>query len=534
MRVVRRGGKTKSVKTLTAFSRSIPRVFAVVAALAAACAFAPLSHAQIFNDDVQRLMSKGKLGKGKVGISIIDVSSGDVLANIRAGEAFTPASNMKLLSSGAALLTLGKDFVFRTRVESVDGMSATDADRLVVVGDGDPALGDPDVLSQMTPKMTVADLLGTIADAVKKDGGTRFSQLIIDDRVFDRETIHESWPKDQLNRWYCAEVMGVNFHTNVINFFPAPSPDGIGRPPAFTIQPEAPWLEVENKGRTVKDGNNSAWLTRAPDANTFTLFGEIKFRAQVPVEVTMHEPALFMGQVLADTLDAKGISVGSSGSAGRANPAVRLVGPKEAFSPPKSLAVVSTPMQVVLDRCNSDSQNMYAEALLKRAAYKVTGEPGSWASGASLIRMLLADKLGPEYAASTEIADGSGMSALNKVRPATLTHWMAALAKNSDTSEAFMHSLATPGRGTLSKRFMASKLACNLHAKSGAINGVRCLSGIVTHPTTGRMIAFSVMGNELQGDGIRASMELAEEVVEMIDRWLAKSAPITKRAEVGG
>jgi D-alanyl-D-alanine carboxypeptidase/D-alanyl-D-alanine-endopeptidase (penicillin-binding protein 4) len=104
----------------------------VLAALAATMAFAPLCAAQMFNDDVQRLMSKGKLGKGRVGVSIIDVASGDVLANVRAGEAFTPASNMKLLSSGAALFTLGKDFVFRTRVEAVPGAQPTDPQRLVV------------------------------------------------------------------------------------------------------------------------------------------------------------------------------------------------------------------------------------------------------------------------------------------------------------------------------------------------------------------------------------------------------------------
>jgi len=504
---------------------------AVCLAIVAGLGFGPMCSAQIFNDEVQRLMSKGKLGKARVGVSIIDVASGDVLASVRASDPFTPASNMKLLSSGAALFTLGKDFVFQTKIETSNG---PEGDRIVVIGDGDPALGDPDVLNQMTPKMTVGDLLGTVADAVKKDGGTQFSELVVDDRVFDRDSIHPSWPADQLNRWYCAEVTGVNFHTNVLNFFPSPSSDGIGRPPSFTVQPEAPWLEVENKARTVKDGNNSAWLSRASDANRFTLFGEIKFRAQVPVEVTMHQPALFMGQVLADALDAKGVRVGEGSSRSRPNPAVRLIGPKETLPSGKSLAVISTPMQVVLDRCNGDSQNLFAESLLKRTAYKVTGEPGSWAGGATVLRMLLTEKLGPEYAATTEIVDGSGMSALNKVRPNTLTHWMAALAKNSELSEAFIHSLATPGRGTLTRRFMASKLQCQLHAKSGAINGVRCLSGIVTHPTSGRMIAFSVMANDTQGDGIRASMELAEEVVEMIDRWLAKQAPISKRAEVGG
>ena len=40
--------------------------------------------------------------------------------------------------------------------------------------------------------------------------------IIEDDRIFIYEGPHPAWPEDQLHRWYCAEVAGLNFNTNVL------------------------------------------------------------------------------------------------------------------------------------------------------------------------------------------------------------------------------------------------------------------------------------------------------------------------------
>src|SRR4051812_23030202 len=151
------------------------------------------------NEEVTRLVAARKLGEARVGISLVDLETGATLANVHGGDPFTPASNMKLLTSGAALLVLTPDFAFRTEL-------IRDGDRLILRGAGDPALADPVVLQSMEPRLTVNDVLGALAGAVAKAEMKDVREVVVDDRVFDREYVHPEWPVKQLDRGYCAEV----------------------------------------------------------------------------------------------------------------------------------------------------------------------------------------------------------------------------------------------------------------------------------------------------------------------------------------
>ena len=70
-------------------------------------------------------------------------SDGDTLLNINGGVRMLPASNMKLVTTGAALRTLGPGYRFGTRLackgEIVD---STLVGNLFIVGGGDPSLCD--------------------------------------------------------------------------------------------------------------------------------------------------------------------------------------------------------------------------------------------------------------------------------------------------------------------------------------------------------------------------------------------------------
>lgn len=487
--------------------------------------------AQPLNEEIQRIIARTRLGAdAKVGVSVLDTQTRAVVAALRANEPFTPASNMKLLSSGAAVLVLGSDFVFSTEV-------IHDGTKLVLRGSGDPAFADPDVLDKMSPKMTVDDVLGIVAGAVAKANVGKIDALVVDDRVFDREYVHPTWPVRQLGDWYCAQISGLNFHTNVLSVFPRPSPDGPGKRAVRTVEPDASWLSIENQTRTVRDGKNAISLVRLPgEENAFRLSGDVRFPTQVPVETTLHNPALFCGQVLADRLEKAGVVIGEPSAKGSPTPnrAVRLAAPEEAINTDRVLARVTTPMSDILRRCNKDSHNLYAEALLKRVGFETTGEPGSWKNGAAVLRMLLTQKIDPQAAASTTIADGSGMSRENKVAPSVLTRWLAVIAnEDSELKHTFVDSLALPGEGTLRERFQGAKLRNEVRGKSGYIKGVRTLSGYVTHRETGRRVAFSIMINNVGDDAGAIAKKLHEEIVVEVDRWLTRQAGTAKPA-LGG
>ena len=487
---------------------------------------AALAPAQDLQRQVESLAASARIGAARVGVQIVDLGSGETLAALHAGDGFIPASNMKLLTTGAAMSVLPADFTFRTEFQ-VAGTT------LIIKGSGDPGLGDPALLEDAEPPMNVRRLVESLVGAVKEAAPGRIDRVVVDDRIFDRQYVHPAWPENQLQKYYCAPVGGVNFHTNIVTFFPGPSPAGIDHPPIVALEPEAPWIEIENKGRTGPRGANSIWVQRAPAANTFRVFGEIGPGPKVAADVSLFEPPVFFGRLIAAELLRASVTVGgvrpdadlTRGDYERTLGAVSLAD-GESFGGARTVAAVSTHVADVYARINRDSQNMYAESLLKRVGREVTGEAGSWASGASIVRMTLAQFVGPEAAASTVVSDGSGMSRENRVSPRTMTRWLAALQANSRFGEAFLASMAEPGEGTLRSRFRGTRLSCDVHAKSGKLDGVRCLSGFVIDPDTGRRVAFSVLVNDLkEGEQALQAGKLYEDIVKSIDAWLVARRP---------
>ena len=95
--------------------------------------------------DLQQIVVRSGVEAERVGIAVGTVDAPPLYRH-GAGVARIPASNQKLLTAAAAILKLGADFEFATRV------GLTPEGHLVVVGDGDPNFsgrwfdGDPNVV----------------------------------------------------------------------------------------------------------------------------------------------------------------------------------------------------------------------------------------------------------------------------------------------------------------------------------------------------------------------------------------------------
>jgi D-alanyl-D-alanine carboxypeptidase/D-alanyl-D-alanine-endopeptidase (penicillin-binding protein 4) len=467
-------------------------------------------------------------------VSVLDVGTGKTLVSLDVGGqdgTFIPASNLKLLTSGAALLALGKGFEYETQLIHDPARG-----RIIVKGAGDPALADPYLLDKM--HIGVDAFVDKLVESVKAAGVTGVREVVVDDSVFDREHVHPDWPADQLSRAYCAPVSGANFHANVLNVYVSPG-SGPNAEPGTKTEPGGPWITLRKAARTVKEGSTEVWLEReggAADPFVFKLHGTVKGAITQPVQVTVSEPALMLGRVLADRLAKAG--VGESVTARLVSPGESLYGaPATAEAPgggvlpagaprggpaatQRVVAAVKTPLGVVLERCNVDSENLYAESLLKLAAHAVTGQPGSWAGGTAVVRMQVRDRLGAELASKLTLSDGSGLSRGNRVTPEIMTRWLKVMS-DSDAGDEFVRSLPVAGQeGTLRKRFRGARLKNEIRAKSGYIREVRTLSGYVTS-ASGRRVAFSVLVNNVPSGADARAKEFHEDVVEAVDAWLA-------------
>lgn len=467
-------------------------------------------------EELRHLLNARKLGAARVGVLLMDSSTNAVLAELNPDEPFVPASNMKLLTSGAAMFVLGPEFAFKTELLLV-------GDRLVVKGDADPGLADPALLATMEPKISADDVLRTLAIAAAKAAQQPPKELVIDGRVLDRELIHPQWNKDDLLRDYSAQVCGLNFHANVLSVYPRPNPSG--GPPLYETQPRAEWLRIDtSRARTAPAGKGGVWVHRDTGANNFSMRGEVKVAAREPVNVTVHDPAEYFGRLFASALTEQGVGPLP----------VRFAEAHEQFEG-RPIAVITTPIADVIRRCNTDSENLYAEALIKRIGHAVTGEPGSWSNGASVVRMMISQELGPQAAASTVISDGSGLSRANAVTPRTLARWLDRIADKPWGGE-FIESLARPGVGTLEKRFQGTRLEHEVRAKSGYINGVRSLSGYVSDSASGRRLVFTILVNDLSlttSEPHAEAKELMEDIVRLLDARLSARSE-TADAERGG
>ena len=462
---------------------------------------------------VDRAVTKSGIPRARLGISVRDTRTGKELVDLAGDTPRIPASNMKLLTTAAMLSERGNSHLFRTRL-------LLEGNRLIIVGDGDPALADPDLLKTMQDKdgdpLNVETLLGLWTTAISAAGVEHIDELIVDDRIFDLETMHPHWPDDQVERHYCAQVSGLNFHRNVLWLRPALR----GGKVMLNEIPRAPFLQIRNElksggGRT---GQNLIDPHRERLSDQITILGNIKEPQVKPVEVTIHDPSMFTGRLLADRLARNGISVSS----------IRRARDQETFQGHSLEFDVITPLETVAHECNHESKNLYAESLLKHLGHARTGKPGSWANGGEALKAIVRERTGTK-AEGLVVADGSGMSRFNRIPPSLMTLWLSSFANDSVTGPAFDATLPTPGEGTLKTRFSRRNLhGCQVMAKTGYINGVSALSGYVIGPD-GHRYAFSVMGNDLPQ--ARPCKQLQEAVVEAIAGQLGKSA--TRTSAVG-
>ncbi len=470
---------------------------------------------------LEQLLRARDLRSTRYSICVIDVDTQEVLAEINADEPMIPASNMKLLTTASALDMLGTDFVFRTELGVTEPADGAKPD-LVLNGDGDPALGDPVLLKEAG--LDAEDLLDQWVEAVKKTGTRHFARLVVDDRVFDREMVHPDWPVGQLHKHYCAQVAGINFHDNCLHVLPSPAGQ-VGAAPRYTLYPESPFLEVFNSARTGKA--NEFWVDRKTGTNELTLRGRVKSSFYTPVRVTLNDPPIYLAQLLADRLGKAGI---------RIDVITRTPAGEQITVRP--IHRVETLIPAVLRRTNQDSVNLFAEALIKRMGFQLTGSPGSWDNGAAAVRHALSQRLGT-HATGANIADGSGMSRNNAVSARVFAELLVSMRHDPKVSDTFLASLSFKGKtdsesiageGTLDDRFKKLPAGHWVYGKSGYIRSVSTLSGylIITDPnaptdddgraTPKHTIAFSLLFNGFTPPLSNRSMKsIQDKMVELID-----------------
>ncbi|HUW58332.1 MAG TPA: D-alanyl-D-alanine carboxypeptidase/D-alanyl-D-alanine-endopeptidase, partial [Planctomycetota bacterium] len=312
--------------------------------------------------------------------------------------------------------------------------------------------------------------------------------LVADDTLFDRQYTCPSWPAAQLHKWYAAPVAGLSFNDNCLDIVISPTTSG--RPVRLTLHPDTRYFTVTNQLITTSSAaaarKQGFFLSRALGTNHVILKGgwpagaapERKF-------VTVNEPPLYFGTVVAEEMRRAGITLG--GTVRLARRAGHFVGPKD----PRVHIIHTSSLRDTIRVMNKRSQSFYAEQLLKRTGAAFQGH-GTYATGAAAASAYLKTIGVPP--GSYVMADGGGLSRASRFTPqqfaTVLTH-----AYNAPYGRMFVDSLSRSGIDkSMQKRLGTPAYRGRIAGKTGTLDGVVTLSGYAFN-RHGHVLAFSILVN---------------------------------------
>lgn len=434
---------------------------------------------------VARAVERTTPKRGRQSLGVWDAQTGDPVFRRGADRELRPASVQKLATTGAALLSLGGDHELTTEVFAEWRRDLTDMPaRLIVRGGGDPGFS-----GRFEDGDTEA-VLRRLARQVAESGVKRVAgDLVLDGTAFPEPGRHPEWGHrpDQYD-WWMAPVSALVLNDNCIDVTVLPG-DRAGAPATLRLEPDTRAVIFDNRLKTVPDKDHHSIRFAAEDDSGHipVLGGVLLGSTGYAAPIACVEPEAFFGDVFRRLLAEEGVTVDgrtvslsadTTTTARDPGPSVRL----------ERVARHGTTVREAVEVCNTRSQNLYAELLLRRLG-QVRGEAGTWEGGAQVVRQVFGFGPGDPFVQ----IDGCGLARTNQASADDVGRILVRLFDSRERM-AFMRSLPKGGdpEGTLRKRFKDKRFDGRVLAKTGTLHDTSSLAGYV-RAEDGRVFAFAVL-----------------------------------------
>ncbi|MCX4242429.1 D-alanyl-D-alanine carboxypeptidase/D-alanyl-D-alanine endopeptidase [Paraliomyxa miuraensis] len=448
--------------------------------------------------EIDAALAKRFLAEAQVGVSVVDLETGEVLYQRGDTVPLNPASNVKLVTTASALGLLGPAHRYATGLYHDDGAlsGSTIKGDLYLRGSGDPSLVSADLY----------ELVETLhARGIKRITGG----IVVDATCFDRDELPPGFDQKQELASYRAPsgCMSVDFNTFEVHVRPA---EGVGSPPFAGVVPPVEGITLGVEATTASGRRRSLFADYEDDGPAIAL----RLRGTVGVgssattlRYPVVDPSTHAGQVLASLLRRGGIKVGRS----------RITTGKVPAKAPLVAAHASAPLSVLVRSVNKLSNNFMAEQILK--TIDQDSSPATFDGALGRVRAHLAALGVPSEGLS--LGNGSGLYDTNRISPAQLTALLSAVYADLRVRPDFLASLAIMGvDGTTRSRLRKSSRAGWIRAKTGTLDGVSALSGYAGAPDRDP-IAFSILFNGLRRADTSQARAVQNEIVELLARHAA-------------
>ncbi|CRL99129.1 D-alanyl-D-alanine carboxypeptidase DacC precursor [Pseudomonas sp. 24 R 17] len=449
---------------------------------------------------LDQLLADPAFNGATVSVMVRDARNGDTLYQHNPRTRLIPASNLKLLTTAAALDVLGPQYRFSTQLLS-NGTQQGErlTGNLYLKGLGDPTTQFADY------QALAAQLAGQGVRQIQGD-------LVFDDTFFDAERLGVDWAQDDESTYYGAQISALTVSPNTdfdagTLLVTAKAPAVVGQPVSVMLSPSTDYVQLSN--RAVSGPGNNYGITRQHGTNLLQLTGALAPGKQSRQWVSVWEPTQLVANLFEQALAQQGIQVMGRRVIGGASPVTARVLAEHQ----------SAPLQELITPLLKLSNNNMSEALLKAMGRKASNTGTAQAGVAAVADFMRHQGLDPMTLSQV---DGSGLSRRNLVSSQNLTDLLLATAKQP-WFEAWYTALPIAGNpdrmtgGSLRYRLRGTAAENNLHAKTGSMAGVSSLSGYITD-ADGRRLVFSMISNNYLSDAapIRA---LENRVALALTQW---------------
>jgi D-alanyl-D-alanine carboxypeptidase/D-alanyl-D-alanine-endopeptidase (penicillin-binding protein 4) len=269
---------------------------------------------------IDSLTTQPEFRNAQWGVLIVNPRTGDTLYSKNAGKLFMPASNMKIITSAAALTLLGPEYTYKTTFltngERRD--SLLDGD-LLVIGRGDPTVSDRMRVLATTVMDALADSLR--AHGIRQVGGS----IARVGNAFPDSIYGYGWQWDDLGEYYGAGVDELIFNEGMAPTTLRPPPDTVRDSLYFgpAKDPAKAYLDalkdgLARKGIRVEGGVRDGILPTPFKMDTLFVFTSLPLRDILPALMKLSQNQI--AEILLKTIGLE------RGGMGTADSALKIVG----------------------------------------------------------------------------------------------------------------------------------------------------------------------------------------------------------------
>ena len=405
------------------------------------------------------------------------------LAKYKSDQFKQPASTQKVITALAAVLELGNDYRFVTKMQTSGSISNKQLNGdLIVQLSGDPTFN--------------RERLKAMIGQLRQKGIEKISgKVILDTSIFTSHDKAEGWSWNNLTACFNAPPSAAIIDDNC--FYATVTPNKVGATASVSVSSGIPVVvtsEVKTIAAKSKDLQDKYCEldVKYADKNRYHLKGCIASSSdKTALKFAVIDPVDYFSAVLKSELQKQKISY--SGQViernQKSNAKLTLLASSQ-----------SAPLSELLTVMLKKSNNLYADTIFRTLGAHYYNVPGTWRNGGDAVKQILHKKAGIDLE-NLVLADGSGLSRLNLVSADKLMEVLQyTLAKNS--SLGLIEKLPIAGvDGTLQNRksFNQSPFKEAIMAKTGYIQGSYNLAGFIKK-SDGKYVAFVQLLTGYQAD----------------------------------